>query len=169
MRIFWPEIQGFRKKEQNGLVVFALALASHNDQIITDNLQTVNSLALFGPREPQNGYLHYQPNIDILEITIRYCFYTLNIVYRTCERVKGKFKLKKMSSCNYYMSRKSCSINYDESAPTSECASRYPELLTMNNDFQRRFVSTRTTFVSVESARERGPITSVSVQFSRTQ
>lgn len=86
MRIFWPEIQGFRKNELNGLVVFAIALASHNDQIITDNLQIVNSLALFGPRGPQNGYLRYQPNVDFLEITIRYCFYTLNIVYRTYEK-----------------------------------------------------------------------------------
>lgn len=132
MRIFWPEIRGFRKNEQNGLVVFALALASHNDQIITDKLQTVNSLAIFGPRGPQNGYLRYQPNIDILETTIRYCFYTLKIVYRTCERVKGKFKSKKMFSCNYYMSRKSWSINNDESAPTSECASRLPR--TTNNE-----------------------------------
>lgn len=50
MRIFWPEIQGFRKNELDGLVVFAIALASHNDQIITDNLQAVNSSALFlGP------------------------------------------------------------------------------------------------------------------------
>lgn len=72
MRIFWPEIQGFRKNEQNSLVVFALALASHNDQIITDNLQTVNSLALFGPRGSHIGYLRYHPNIDILEIISLY-------------------------------------------------------------------------------------------------